>query len=89
LAIATAAILGVPTYTSSLTALPMISGLLTQGMNPAAALAFLIAGPTTTLPAMAAVWPLVAGRVFIIYVSFALLGAVLMGYLYDILASLT
>jgi hypothetical protein len=89
LAIATAAILGVPTYTSSLTALPMISGLLTQGMNPAAALAFLIAGPTTTLPAMAAVWPLVARRVFIIYVSFALLGAVLMGYLYDILASLT
>jgi uncharacterized membrane protein YraQ (UPF0718 family) len=83
MAIATAAILGVPTYTSSLTALPMISGLLTQGMNPAAALAFLIAGPTTTLPAMAAVWPLVARRVFVIYVSFALLGAVLMGYLYE------
>jgi exonuclease SbcC len=37
----------------------MISGLLNQGMNPAAALAFLIAGPVTTLPAMAAVWPLV------------------------------
>ena len=83
MAIATAAILGIPTYTSSLAALPMISGLLTQGMNPAAALAFLIAGPTTTLPAMAAVWPLVARRVFVIYVSFALLGAVLMGYLYE------
>ncbi len=80
LAIATAALLGIPTYTSSLTALPMISGLLTQGMNPAAALAFLIAGPTTTLPAMAAVWPLVARRVFVLYVSFALGGAVLMGY---------
>ncbi len=88
LAISTAAILGVPTYTSSLTALPMISGLLTQGMNPAAALAFLIAGPTTTLPAMAAVWPLVARRVFILYVSFSLAGAVLMGYLYDIVATL-
>ena len=88
LAIATAAILGVPTYTSSLTALPMISGLLTQGMNPAAALAFLIAGPTTTLPAMAAVWPLVARRVFLLYVSFSLAGAVLMGYLYDIVATL-
>lgn len=83
MAIATAALLGVPTYTSSLAALPMISALLTQGMNPAAALAFLIAGPTTTLPAMAAVWPLVARRVFMLYVSFALLGAVLMGYLYE------
>lgn len=81
MAIATAAILGVPTYTSSLTALPMISGLLTQGMNPAAALAFLIAGPTTTLPAMAAVWPLVARRVFVLYVSFSLAGAIIIGYL--------
>jgi hypothetical protein len=81
MAIATAAILGVPTYTSSLTALPMISGLLTQGMNPAAALAFLVAGPTTTLPAMAAVWPLVARRVFVLYVSFSLVGAIIIGYL--------
>jgi uncharacterized membrane protein YraQ (UPF0718 family) len=81
MAIATAAVLGVPTYTSSLTALPMISGLLTQGMNPAAALAFLIAGPTTTLPAMAAVWPLVARRVFFLYVSFSLVGAIIIGFL--------
>ena len=81
MAIATAAVLGVPTYTSSLTALPLISGLLTQGMNPAAALAFLIAGPITTLPAMAAVWPLVARRVFVLYVSFALVGAIILGYL--------
>ena len=88
MAIATAAILGIPTYTGNLASLPMISGLLTQGMNPAAALAFLIAGPTTTLPAMAAVWPLVARRVFVLYVSFALIGAVLTGYLYDILSNL-
>ena len=81
MAIATAAVLGVPTYTSSLAALPMISGLLTQGMNPAAALAFLIAGPVTTLPAMAAVWPLVSRRVFFLYVSFALVGAIIIGYL--------
>jgi uncharacterized membrane protein YraQ (UPF0718 family) len=81
MAIAAAAVLGVPTYTSSLTALPMISGLLTQGMNPAAALAFLIAGPVTTLPAMAAVWPLVVRRVFVLYVSFALVGAIILGYL--------
>ncbi len=85
LAILTAALLGVPAYTTSLTALPMISGLLNQGMNPAAAIAFLIAGPTTTLPAMAAVWPLVARRVFVLYVSFALGGAILTGYIYSIM----
>jgi len=85
--IITAAVLGVPTYTTSLTALPMISGLLTQGMNPAAALAFLVAGPITTLPAMAAVWPLVARRVFVLYISFALLGAILLGYVYKIVGA--
>ena len=80
-AIITAAILGVPTYTSNLSALPMVSGLLTQGMSPAAALAFLVAGPTTTLPAMAAVWALVSHRVFALYISFALAGAIVLGYL--------
>ena len=82
-AIVTAAFLGVPVYTSNLAALPMVSGLLRQGMNPAAALAFLIAGPTTTLPAMSAVWGLTSRRVFALYVSFSLVGAVALGYLYS------
>jgi uncharacterized membrane protein YraQ (UPF0718 family) len=81
-AILLAALIGVPVYTSNLAALPLISGLLAQGMNPAAALAFLIAGPTTTLPAMAAVWGLTTRRVFALYVSFSLVGAVVLGYLY-------
>ena len=88
LTIITAALLGVPAYTTSLTALPMISGLMNQGMNPAAALAFLVAGPVTTLPAMAAVWPLVTRRVFMLYVSLALTGAVLIGYIYSIMTVL-
>jgi uncharacterized membrane protein YraQ (UPF0718 family) len=85
-AIPLAALLGVPAYTSNLTALPMMSGLLAQGMAPSAALAFLIAGPTTTLPAMAAVWGLASRRVFALYVSFSLVGAVILGYLYHLVA---
>jgi uncharacterized membrane protein YraQ (UPF0718 family) len=54
-------------------------------MNPAAALAFLIAGPTTTLPAMAAVWGLVRRRVFVLYVSLALVGAVVLGTVYALI----
>ncbi|MBW2653899.1 MAG: permease [Deltaproteobacteria bacterium] len=79
-AIFTATFLGIPVYTSNLSALPMVSGLLAQGMSPAAGLAFLIAGPTTTLPAMAAVWTLVKHRIFILYVSFSLVSAMLLGY---------
>lgn len=83
LAIVFAALIGVPVYTSNLAALPMVSGLLAQGMNPAAGLAFLVAGPTTTLPAMAAVWQLASRRVFVLYVAFALIGAVVAGYMYQ------
>jgi len=87
-AIVTAAMLGVPAYASNLSALPLVSGLLTQGMNPAAALAFLISGPITTLPAMSAVWGLASRRVFALYVSFALVGAVVLGYTYALVTSL-
>ncbi|WP_022666838.1 permease [Desulfospira joergensenii] len=80
-AIVTAAVVGIPVYTSNLSALPMVNGLLAQGMSPAAALSFLIAGPVTTLPAMAAVWTLVKHRIFILYLSFSLAGAILLGYL--------
>jgi uncharacterized protein len=80
-----AAVLGVPLYTSNLAALPLVSGLLAQGMNPAAALAFLVAGPTTTLPAMAAVWGLVRRRVFALYVLIAFLGAISLGFAYTLM----
>jgi uncharacterized membrane protein YraQ (UPF0718 family) len=78
-----AAVIGVPVYTSNITALPLISGLLTLGMNQGAALAFLISGPMTTMPAMAAVWGIVRGKIFLLYISFALLGAILFGLLFN------
>jgi uncharacterized membrane protein YraQ (UPF0718 family) len=55
-------------------------------MNPAAGLAFLVAGPTTTLPAMAAVWGIVSRRVFILYISFSLIGAILLGYVFALIS---
>jgi uncharacterized membrane protein YraQ (UPF0718 family) len=82
--VVTAALLGIPVYTSNLTAMPLVGGLLGQGMHPAAALAFLIAGPTTTLPAMSAVWGLVNRKVFTFYISFSLVGAIVLGYIYSL-----
>lgn len=80
-----AALISVPFYTSNLTALPLMSGLLEQGLNPAVALVFLIAGPTTTLPAMAAVWGLVNRRIFLLYVAIPLVGALLTGMAYIVM----
>lgn len=62
-----------------MSALPIVSGLLAQGMQPGAAIAFLIAGPVTTVPAMSAVWGVVRPRVFVLYLSISLLGAVILG----------
>ena len=86
--IVAAALLGVPVYTSNLTAMPLVGGLLNQGMHPAAALAFLIAGPTTTLPAMAAVWGLVTRRVFLLYALLSLIGAITIGYVYALVLNI-
>lgn len=88
LAIVFAALVGIPVYTTNLTALPLISGLLEQGMAPGAALAFLIAGPTTTLPAMAAVFGIAKRRVFLMYVGLSLFGAIIFGYSYQFLLNL-
>jgi uncharacterized membrane protein YraQ (UPF0718 family) len=54
------------------------------GMNKGAALAFLIAGATTTLPAMAAVWGIAKPRIFLIYLLFILFGALTAGIMFNI-----
>lgn len=77
-----AAVTGIPVYTSTMPALALVGGLISKGMTPAAGLAFLISGPTTTIPAMAAVWNLANRKVFFLYVGFTLSFAVLSGLLY-------
>jgi len=77
-----AAALGVPDYTSNLTALPFIGGLLHLGLEPGAALAFLISGPLTTIPAMVAVYGITTKKVFGLYLAFAFFGALIFGIMY-------
>jgi uncharacterized membrane protein YraQ (UPF0718 family) len=76
-----AALIGVPLYVSNFTALPIVSGLLGQGMSSGAAIAFLLAGPVTTVPAMLAVRPLVRRDVFMYYLAVGVLGATVLGAL--------
>lgn len=87
LSVVWAAMVGIPFYTSSLPALGITSGLLGQGMSVGAALSFLIAGPTTTLPAMAAVYKITSKKVFFLYFAYTFLGAIIIGYLYNLVAS--
>lgn len=84
-AVPLAALVGIPLYLNNVSALPIVSGLLAQGMQPGAAIAFLIAGPVTTVPAMSAVWGIARPRVFVLYTGIALVGAIVLGALTNLL----
>lgn len=85
LEISLSALFGVPFYTNSLAALGIVAGLMLKGLSGAAALAFLIAGPTTTLPAMTAVFCITRKRVFFVYLAIVFAGAILLSSLYALL----
>lgn len=74
-----AALVGVPAYLNGYAALPVISGLIGHGMAPSAAMAFLIAGGVTSIPAAIAVFALARPPVFAAYIGFAFIGAVSAG----------
>jgi len=80
--------LGLPLYTNNLAALGIVGGLMGKGMSGAAALAFLIGGATTTIPAMAAVWGVARRRVFALYLGFTTAGALLTGLLWQVVQGL-
>lgn len=85
LPIATAALVGMPAYLNSYVAPPMLAGLMEQGMSAGAAMAFMIAGAVSSIPAMAAVWSLVRPQVFAAYLGLGVSGAILSGMLFQLI----
>ena len=83
LSVLVATLVGVPAYLNGYAALPLVSGLVEQGMAPGAGLAFLVAGGVTSLPAAIAVWALARKEVFFLYVSLALVGSMAAGLLFQ------
>lgn len=78
---------GIPLYTSGVSAIPIVQGLLKTGMGPGAALAFLTAGAVTTIPAMTAVFALVKRQTFLIYLGAGILGSLITGYIFQFIFS--
>lgn len=80
------ALVGAPAYLNGYAAVPLVDALLAQGMTQGAAMSFVIAGGVSCIPAAIAVWALVKPRVFIAYLGFALVGAVIAGLLWQMVA---
>ncbi|WP_246039963.1 permease [Sulfitobacter sabulilitoris] len=82
--IMTATLVGVPAYLNGYAALPLVGGLIEQGMSPGAGLAFLVAGGVTSVPAAMAVWALAKARVFLLYIGLSLSGAFATGLVFQL-----
>lgn len=82
--VAAATFVGIPAYLNGYAALPLVSGLIEQGMAPGAAMAFLLAGGVSSIPAAIAVWALARPPVFAAYLGFATLGAFALGIGYGL-----
>ena len=83
LSVVGAAFVGIPAYLNGYAALPLVKGLIQQGMSPGAGMAFLLAGGATSIPAMIAVFALARRPVFLAYLGFAFVGSVTAGLLYS------
>ena len=78
-------IVGIPAYLSSISAVPLLRGLMDMGMDKGAVLAFIISGPIMSVPSILAVMALFKRRALYVYVSVGFLGAVIFGYTYRLL----
>ena len=81
-----AALLGMPAYLNGYAAVGLLGGLMDQGMAPGAAMAFVLAGGVSCIPAAVAVWALVKPRVFAAYLSIAMVGALAAGLIWGAIA---
>jgi uncharacterized membrane protein YraQ (UPF0718 family) len=82
LTVLAATLVGVPAYLNGYAALPLVGGLIEQGMAPGAGMAFLLAGGVSSIPAAVAVWALARWPVFLAYVGFAFAGAFSFGLMF-------
>jgi len=82
-AIPLAVAIGVPAYLNGFAAVPLMGELMSMGMAPGAALAFLVAGGVTSLPAAMAVFALVRAPLFAWYLLVSLIGSLAIGYTFQ------
>lgn len=80
------ALVGGPAYLNGYAAVPLLAGLIDQGMSQGAAMSFVLAGGVSCIPAAVAVWALVKPRIFISYLGFAFIGSVLAGIIWSAVA---
>ncbi len=80
-----AALLGIPVYITSEGSLPMVAALMSGGLGSGSAMAFLITGAGTSLPAISGALVIARYRVIALVVALLFTGAVFLGWLTSVL----
>lgn len=88
LAVPLAALLGIPLYVTGTSALPIINSLLAGGASGGVLLAFMITGPGTSVGVLAGIMTIMKKKAVGLYVLYLFTGAILAGYLYNLILAL-
>jgi uncharacterized membrane protein YraQ (UPF0718 family) len=88
LAIPLAAVVGVPLYINGDSSIPLVQSLMQSGVSSGAMLAFMITGPGTSAGVLAGISTIMKKKAIALYVTFLLIGAILLGYAYELILSL-
>lgn len=79
---------GIPMYVCATSSTPIAAALILKGLNPGAALVFLLAGPATNAATINIVKTVFNTRALVIYLSMISICSLLMGYLVDLIYDL-
>lgn len=83
-----AATIGLPLYLTDSSAIPLLKSFINSGAGEGAVLAFIIAGKATGIPVIAGLATFLKKRAMLFYIGFIYLGAILAGYLYQVVTAL-
>lgn len=81
-----ASFVGAFMYFATLTEVPILQGLMGNGMGPGPALALLLAGPALSLPSMLVIHGVMGTRKTVAFVSLVIIMATIVGYAYGMFA---
>jgi uncharacterized protein len=80
-------LLGVPMYVCATASTPIAAALMAKGLEPGAALVFLLAGPATNVATIAVLRGLLGGRTLVVYLASIAGFALLAGWIIDLVYS--
>lgn len=79
------AVIGLPLYVNGSSSIPIVNALIAGGASQGALLAFMITGPGTSAGVIAGLLTIMKKKAIALYVTYLLIFAVILGYLYDYL----